>query len=137
MNDEDILHLNRSMGGSILRYLKKRKSDPLIVPAPLILPIDTPLKESSFKYQMDNNCLIKASISGVIGGAMGGVFGIFMSSLRADSSFHMGSELENKPYSLKAMFKEFKYSAKSSSKNFAQFGFLLVGTECIIEKVSL
>lgn len=136
MNDEELKRLNLNVGSMILKYFEKRKENPLIVSAPPILPIENPPKENQFRYKMDNNCLVKASMSGIVGAAMGGVFGIFMSSLRADSSFHIGTEMENKPYSLKAMFKEFKYSAKSTAKNFGQFGFIIVGTECIIEKVN-
>lgn len=80
------------------------------------------------------NCVVKSVFSGLAGGALGIVMGVFMGSMDNSQSFQ--PELQNMTVkeSLKHSYKLTKAKSVSFMKNFAVVGFVYSGTECIIEK---
>lgn len=74
-------------------------------------------------------------MSGVIGGAMGAVFGTFMSSVDwniAHQEFYAKMSTKDQ---LKYTLKDMGAKSVSTAKNFAMVGALFAGTECVIETV--
>jgi mitochondrial import inner membrane translocase subunit TIM22 len=96
------------------------------------------------KSAMDS-CPAKTAISGGMGFGLGGLFGLFMSSMRYDTPLGAGlpgSGLPNAAGSLSDLpireqlkhgFKDMGRSAWSSAKNFGYIGAVFSGTECCIE----
>ena len=86
------------------------------------------------------SCPSKLVISGVMGFGLGGMFGIFMSSMRYDTPLSAGlpggvgttSTLSTREQ-LRAGFKDMGRSAYSSAKNFGYIGAIYAGSECAIE----
>ncbi|KAF2191807.1 mitochondrial import inner membrane translocase subunit tim22 [Zopfia rhizophila CBS 207.26] len=94
------------------------------------------------------SCLGKTVMSGVMGGGLGAMFGLFMASMRYDtpisqplpSTTGAPSPATSKPLTelpirqqLKHGLRDMYQSSKSSSKNFAVIGAIYSGTECCIE----
>lgn len=86
------------------------------------------------------SCPAKLAISGVMGFGLGGMFGIFMASMRYDTPMSSGlpggvgtiSDLPMRQQ-LKLGFKDMGRSAYSTAKNFGYIGAVFAGTECAIE----
>ncbi len=86
-------------------------------------------------------CPTKLAIAGVMGFGLGGMFGIFMSSMRYDTPLSaglpggVGTTLTDMPVreQLRHGFKDMGRSAYSSAKNFGYIGAVFAGTECAIE----
>lgn len=74
-------------------------------------------------------------MAGVMGFGLGGVFGLFMSSMSMEST-------DNKIYDMRfrdqmrTMGRDMAKRAFSSAKNFGYIGLVYSGTECCIEGVS-
>ncbi|KAJ9629447.1 Mitochondrial import inner membrane translocase subunit tim22 [Taxawa tesnikishii (nom. ined.)] len=82
------------------------------------------------------SCPAKTAISGVMGFGLGGVFGLFMSSMRYDTPMTIqGAEISKLPVrqQLQQGFKEMGRASWSSAKNFGLVGAIFAGTECCIE----
>ncbi|KAF2769194.1 Tim17-domain-containing protein [Teratosphaeria nubilosa] len=91
------------------------------------------------------SCPAKTAIAGTMGFGLGGLFGLFMSSMRYDTPLGAGlpgSGIPNASGSisdlpvrqqLKLGFKDMGRSAWSSAKNFGYIGGVFAGTECCIE----
>ncbi|KAK0265453.1 Mitochondrial import inner membrane translocase subunit tim22 [Friedmanniomyces endolithicus] len=85
-------------------------------------------------------CPTKTVIAGTMGFGLGGIFGVFMSSMRYDTPMSSGmpggvgtiSDLPMREQ-LKSGFKDMGRSAYSSAKNFGYIGAVFSGTECCIE----
>jgi import inner membrane translocase subunit TIM22 len=114
-------------------------------------PADAPAKPAKKKYKqlepvhydqimqedMMNNCAVKSTISGVMGGAMGIAFGVFMSSLENAGGGIEGMAVEeNRPTRvvIKEMLRNMRSRSVSYAKGFATMGFLYSGAECVVEK---
>ena len=84
------------------------------------------------------SCPGKLAMSGVMGFGLGGVFGLFMSSMRYDtpmSTNATGTAIASLPVKeqLRQGFKEMGRASWSSAKNFGYIGAIFAGTECAIE----
>ena len=82
------------------------------------------------------SCVAKSILSGGAGFALGGAFGLFMSSMSYDTSMSAQSQaLANLPWrqQLKAGLKDMGSRSFSSAKNFMMIGAMYSGTECCIE----
>lgn len=86
------------------------------------------------------SCPSKLAIAGVMGFGLGGMFGIFMSSMRYDTPLSAGlpggvGTISDLPVreQLRLGFKDMGRSAYSSAKNFGYIGALFAGSECAIE----
>ncbi|SMQ53544.1 unnamed protein product [Zymoseptoria tritici ST99CH_3D7] len=87
------------------------------------------------------SCPVKMALAGGMGFGLGGLFGLFMASMRYDtpmSSAIPGSaaaEIEKIPMrqQIKAGFKDMGKSSWSSAKNFGYIGGVYSGSECVIE----
>ncbi|KAI5305051.1 glycogen synthase isoform 1 [Ascosphaera pollenicola] len=82
------------------------------------------------------SCPVKSIMAGGMGFALGGAFGLFMSSMSYDTPMTpQGRELANLPIreQLRRGFKDMGSRSYSSAKNFAVVGALFSGTECCIE----
>lgn len=87
-------------------------------------------------YAAMESCPMKTAISGTMGFALGGAFGLFMASMSYDSSLTpQGREISNLPWrqQLRHGFKDMGARSYSSAKNFGIVGALYSGTECCIE----
>ncbi|KAF2718969.1 mitochondrial import inner membrane translocase, subunit Tim17/22 [Polychaeton citri CBS 116435] len=81
-------------------------------------------------------CPTKTVIAGGMGFALGGMFGLFMSSMRYDTPMGaQGAILSNLPVreQLRQGLKDMGKSSYSSAKNFGYIGAVFAGTECAIE----
>ena len=86
------------------------------------------------------SCPGKLAIAGTMGFGLGGLFGLFMSSMRYDTPLSSGlpggvgtqSTLPMREQ-LKAGFKDMGRSSWSSAKNFGYIGALFAGSECVVE----
>jgi import inner membrane translocase subunit TIM22 len=93
--------------------------------------------EQIMQEDMMNNCAVKSTISGVMGGAMGIAFGVFMSSLENAGGGIEGLAVEeNRPTRvvIREMLKNMRSRSVSYAKGFATMGFLYSGAECVVEK---
>ncbi|RKF54667.1 Mitochondrial import inner membrane translocase subunit tim22 [Erysiphe neolycopersici] len=84
------------------------------------------------------SCPAKTVLSGVMGFALGGVFGLFMASMSYDTPIHTSGSAANTMalplrQQLKAGFKDMGSRSLSSAKNFGKVGAIFAGTECCIE----
>lgn len=82
------------------------------------------------------SCVAKSILSGGAGFALGGAFGLFMSSMSYDTSMSAQSQaLANLPWrqQLRAGLKDMGSRSFSSAKNFMMIGAMYSGTECCIE----
>ncbi|KEQ94017.1 hypothetical protein AUEXF2481DRAFT_30570 [Aureobasidium subglaciale EXF-2481] len=100
------------------------------------------LKEQQMiKYMQSamESCVAKTAMSGVMGFGLGGVFGLFMSSMRYDAPMMTpGADAITKlpvKDQLRQGFKEMGKASWSSAKNFGLVGSIFAGTECCIEGV--
>ena len=108
-------------------------------------------------YQMQaamESCVGKTAISGVMGFALGGAFGLFMASVRSPQTVWLShtyaiqmqydTPLATSPNAaaitslplkeqLKRGFKDMGARSYSSAKNFGKVGAIFAGTECCIE----
>ncbi|CAO1605939.1 MAG: hypothetical protein LQ349_002437 [Xanthoria aureola] len=82
------------------------------------------------------SCAGKTVMSGVMGFALGGAFGLFMSSMSYDTPLSaQGQQLTNLPLrqQLSRGFRDMGSRSYSSAKNFGIIGAMFAGTECCIE----
>ncbi|ODM21242.1 Mitochondrial import inner membrane translocase subunit tim22 [Aspergillus cristatus] len=82
------------------------------------------------------SCPFKTVMSGGMGFALGGVFGLFMASMSYDSPLTpQGRQIADLPWrqQLRHGFKDMGARSWSSAKNFGIVGALYSGTECCIE----
>nr|POE65598.1 mitochondrial import inner membrane translocase subunit tim22 [Quercus suber] len=86
------------------------------------------------------SCPGKTVMSGTMGFALGGVFGLFMSSMRYDTPMGSGMpgtipNIDKLPMreQLRRGFADMGKASYSSAKNFGYIGALFSGTECVIE----
>ena len=73
-----------------------------------------------------DSCAFKTSMSCVMGGALGGAFGLFTAGIDPNLT---GTETPT----LKSVWKEMKVRTASYAKNFAVVGAMFAGTECVVE----
>ncbi|KAM3068989.1 Mitochondrial import inner membrane translocase subunit tim22 [Clarireedia jacksonii] len=84
------------------------------------------------------SCPGKTAVSGVMGFALGGAFGLFMASMQYDTPMHTSStaaEISSLPMreQLRRGLKDMGSRSYSSAKNFGKVGAIFAGTECCIE----
>ncbi|KAI9828447.1 MAG: Mitochondrial import inner membrane translocase subunit tim22 [Thelocarpon impressellum] len=82
------------------------------------------------------SCPAKTVLAGGMGFALGGAFGLFMSSMSYDTPLTpQGQQLADLPMreQLRRGFKDMGTRSYSSAKNFALIGAIFSGTECCIE----
>lgn len=86
------------------------------------------------------SCPAKTAISGTMGFALGGVFGLFMASMSYDTPLGGGpgsgpNGISSMPLrqQLKVGFRDMGTRSWSSAKNFGIIGAIFAGTECCIE----
>ncbi|KAI9493010.1 Tim17/Tim22/Tim23/Pmp24 family-domain-containing protein [Zychaea mexicana] len=80
------------------------------------------------------SCPVKTGMAGVVGGAMGAAFGLFMSSFEFSGPSMDPKLLEQSTkVQMKAVFKDMKTRSFSMAKNFAVVGAIYSGSECCIE----
>ncbi|KAL8819180.1 MAG: hypothetical protein Q9223_002333 [Gallowayella weberi] len=85
-----------------------------------------------------DSCAGKTVAAGVIGFALGGAFGLFMSSMSYDTPLSaQGQQLTNLPLrqQLRSGFRDMGSRSFSSAKNFGVIGAMFAGSECCIESV--
>lgn len=108
------------------------------------------MQEQQMIKMMQNtmeSCPGKTVIAGVMGFGLGGMFGLFMSSMRYDTPMSSAINPMNQPGAngapaltslpvkeqLRQGFKEMGRASWSSAKNFGYIGGVFAGTECAIE----
>ncbi|KAG0646520.1 import inner membrane translocase subunit [Hyphodiscus hymeniophilus] len=84
------------------------------------------------------SCPGKTAVSGVMGFALGGAFGLFMASMSYDtplSTNPTAAGISSLPLreQLKRGFKDMGSRSYSSARNFGKVGAIFAGTECCIE----
>jgi hypothetical protein len=82
------------------------------------------------------SCLAKSVMAGGMGFALGGAFGLFMSSMSYDTPLTpQGAALTSLPVKeqLRRGLKDMGTRSYSSAKNFGMIGMMYSGTECVIE----
>ncbi|KFX98912.1 hypothetical protein O988_04130 [Pseudogymnoascus sp. VKM F-3808] len=82
------------------------------------------------------SCPAKTVLSGTMGFALGGAFGLFMASMSYDTPMTPeGRAMGNLPLKeqLRKGFKDMGQRSFSSAKNFGKVGAIFAGTECCIE----
>ncbi|KAF1346007.1 putative mitochondrial import inner membrane translocase subunit [Delphinella strobiligena] len=83
------------------------------------------------------SCFAKTAISGVMGFGLGGMFGLFMSSMRYDTPMSSPDSAAITKFPVREQirqgFKEMGKASWSSAKNFGLVGAIFAGTECCIE----
>lgn len=86
------------------------------------------------------SCPTHAIMSGVMGGGLGALFGLFMSSMSTAAPYELGNPASNPAIAsiplrqqMKQMFKDMFRATWSTGRSFATLGFLFSGTECVIE----
>jgi len=84
------------------------------------------------------SCPGKTAVSGVMGFALGGAFGLFMASMQYDtplSTNPTATAITSLPLKeqLKRGFKDLGARSYSSAKNFGKVGAIYSGTECCVE----
>lgn len=90
------------------------------------------------------SCPAKTVIAGTMGFGLGGLFGLFMASMRYDTPLGQGlpggvgapsADMTKIPMreQLKMGFKDMGRSSWSSAKNFGYIGAIFAGSECVIE----
>lgn len=93
-----------------------------------------------YMHMAMESCPAKTAIAGVMGFGLGGMFGLFMSSMRYDTPMTtQGAEIAKLPVrqQLRQGFKEMGKASWSSARNFGMVGAIFAGTECCIEGVSV
>ncbi|KAK0117916.1 Mitochondrial import inner membrane translocase subunit tim22 [Cadophora gregata] len=98
------------------------------------------MKDFGAKMQaLMESCPGKTAVSGVMGFALGGAFGLFMASMQYDTPLHTpgsaGATVASLPLreQLKAGLRDMGARSFSSAKNFGKVGAIFAGTECCIE----
>lgn len=84
------------------------------------------------------SCVVKSLMAGGAGFALGGAFGLFMSSMAYDTPLSpQGQEMSKLPVreQLKRGLKDMGSRSYSSAKNFMIIGAAYSGTECAIESL--
>ncbi|KAG9244731.1 Tim17/Tim22/Tim23/Pmp24 family-domain-containing protein [Calycina marina] len=84
------------------------------------------------------SCPGKTAVSGVMGFALGGAFGLFMASMQYDTPMATNpnaTAIQSLPLKeqLKKGFRDMGSRSFSSAKNFGKVGAIFAGTECVIE----
>lgn len=87
------------------------------------------------------SCPSKLVLAGGMGFGLGGLFGVFMASMRYDTPLSagmpggVGSQITDMPVreQLRIGFKDMGRSAYSTAKNFGYIGAVFAGSECAIE----
>jgi mitochondrial import inner membrane translocase subunit TIM22 len=86
------------------------------------------------------SCPTKTALAGGMGFGLGGMFGLFMASMRYDTPMSTGmpggvGTVSDLPWreQLRSGFKDMGRSAFSSAKNFGYIGAIFAGSECVIE----
>ncbi|CZR56686.1 probable mitochondrial import inner membrane translocase subunit TIM22 [Phialocephala subalpina] len=84
------------------------------------------------------SCPGKTVVSGVMGFALGGAFGLFMASMSYDTPLSTNpnaAAVQSLPLreQLRAGFKDMGTRSYSSAKNFGKVGAIFAGTECCVE----
>ena len=87
------------------------------------------------------SCPAKLVLAGGMGFGLGGLFGVFMASMRYDTPLSaglpggVGTQIKDIPMreQLRLGFKDMGRSAYSSAKNFGYIGAVFAGSECVIE----
>ncbi|PMD52800.1 mitochondrial import inner membrane translocase, subunit Tim17/22 [Hyaloscypha bicolor E] len=84
------------------------------------------------------SCPGKTAVSGVMGFALGGAFGLFMASMQYDTPLSTNPNAQaitSLPLrqQLKQGFRDLGSRSYSSAKNFGKVGAIFAGTECCIE----
>ncbi|GMM49286.1 translocation channel protein [Starmerella bacillaris] len=86
-----------------------------------------------------HSCPGKTAAAGIMGFGLGGVFGIFMSSLSYEtaSGYSDVSKIAHLPFKqqMKIQFTDMFKRSYSSAKNFGKVGGLYTGVECCIESL--
>lgn len=90
------------------------------------------------------SCPGKLVLSGVTGYALGGIFGLFISSMQYDTPIHspLNNLNPNKTFvdlpfkqQMKLQFKDMGKRSLSSAKSFGTMGAIYSGSECLIESL--
>uniref|UniRef100_A0A915KT47 Mitochondrial import inner membrane translocase subunit TIM22 n=1 Tax=Romanomermis culicivorax TaxID=13658 RepID=A0A915KT47_ROMCU len=102
----------------------------LVLPK-LLIPFGGPASiEQQILQKMNENCAAKSTIACVMGFGLGCVFGLFTASV--DPSYTLPGA-EQKPLSVREVFREMGSRSMSYAKNFAVLGAMFAGSECLIE----
>lgn len=115
---------------SVLRYLTGHSIRPyssIMVPqsASPMVPVTMQDINTTRMIAIGESCPLKACMSYVVGGAMGGFMGLFQSSIAPHQATHTMTTRET--------LIDMRGAIVSSAKSFAVIGFMIVGIECVIE----
>ncbi|KAI9337882.1 mitochondrial import inner membrane translocase subunit Tim22 [Zopfochytrium polystomum] len=88
---------------------------------------------STFVFQkVQESCPVKATIALTLGFALGGAFGMFMSSVDTGQNMEEFNKMKFREQ-VRFTLKDMGAKSYSSAKNFAVVGAVFSGTECVIE----
>ena len=110
---------------------KKMGSDQFLQSTGLGIPISIPNPTEKRIEGISESCVFKGTLAGVVGGAMGIVFGVFTSAV--DPNITGDNYATGKTLTTKEVYKEMAARSKSYAKSFAFLGLGLSGAECVIE----
>lgn len=82
-------------------------------------------REELYMQRVFESCPFRATMSFVVGGALGGFLGLFSSSMAPHQTAQMMTARET--------LIDMKNTIMSSAKSFAVIGLMFAGTECIVE----
>ncbi|GMH41057.1 hypothetical protein BSKO_08967 [Bryopsis sp. KO-2023] len=98
--------------------------------------ISVPTPEQIAQEDFMNNCIVRSVMSGVMGGGLGVVFGIFSASMEGGSG-SMAPMPNEDTRKAREVFRDMVKSARSKSVSYAKafggIGLLFAGSECVIE----
>ncbi|GAB2274269.1 hypothetical protein Dimus_009035 [Dionaea muscipula] len=97
---------------------------------PKVEPFRLPTPEEIRGQDIWNNCAIRSAVSGVMGGGLGLVMGLFLGSLDTPMIEEKMKLKEQLIYQAKQMGRR----SWSSCKAFAVMGLIFSATECVVEK---
>lgn len=88
-------------------------------------------KEELLIERVMESCLFKATLSGVVGSALGVALGLFSASVGPEATM-----IDPAKQTVKEVLRDMKGKSLSYAKNFGVLGFMFSGIECVIESVS-
>ncbi|CAB08780.1 Mitochondrial import inner membrane translocase subunit tim22 [Schizosaccharomyces pombe] len=85
-----------------------------------------------YMNRISESCVFKSSMAGVLGFGLGGIFGMFISSLDLQ---HIDPKIYEKPFreQIRIQARDMGSRSFSTAKNFGLLGLIYSGSECCIE----
>lgn len=96
--------------------------------------LKAPTAEQIAQEDLMNNCLVRTVISGVMGGGLGALFGLFATSMEGATGNMAVQETRRAREVFYETVRNVRIKGASYAKGFAAVGALFAGSECMVEK---